>query len=499
MGESKAPITLLRHLVITGLVPPTPAAGPEEIAAAAAEQGLAGVLHAALESGGRPWPPAVHAKLAGVRRATLVRGVRQLELAGRVQLMLEALGIPTLPLKGAALAEDLYEGEGDRPMADVDLLALLEWRQGIDLLQREGFTVLARADHAWALADPHTGFIVELHHGVTSCPDLFPVDGPGLRDRSRRGSGQVSRLPSPEDLLVHLSLHAAFQHGLVLSLLQWLDFRRLLERHSLDTARLRHCAETARAVAPLAAALLVAEAVAGAPVPEALREWTEPRLPSALGAWIRARLTTPLVFVSPRPPALARVRWGLVPGRRLALLASTLAPRTPGEKIRPGTLPVVALRRGVSILGRTVSNWRRSGQLSETEPEMSREEGVLAACLKTFPHARLTVTGRCMEPALLAGEQVVVAGASHRVPRLGDVVLFRHPAGLRLHRLVLSRGRAWRTKADRAAALDPAISPRHVLGTVVSVEGRPQARPRRPARALLSFGRAMLTRLRARP
>jgi hypothetical protein len=79
------------------------------------------------------------------------------------------------------------------------------------------------------------------------------------------------------------------------------------------------------------------------------------------------------------------------------------------------------------------------------------------------------------------------------------VVLFRHPAGLRLHRLVFSRGRSWRTKADRAAALDPAISPRQVLGTVVAVEGRPDASPRRPGLALLSFGRAVLTRLRGRP
>jgi hypothetical protein len=78
------------------------------------------------------------------------------------------------------------------------------------------------------------------------------------------------------------------------------------------------------------------------------------------------------------------------------------------------------------------------------------------------------------------------------------VVLLRHPAGLRLHRLVLSRGSFWRTKADRAAALDPAISPGQVLGTVVAVEGRPEVKTRRPAQALLSFGRAVLTRWRAR-
>src|SRR4029450_5847578 len=90
-----------------------------------------------------------------------------------------------------------------------------------------GFSVLARADHAWAFLDPLSGSVLELHHSVTSCPGLFPLDGPGLVARSREGSGQVRRLPAPEDLLVHLAMHASFQHGLVLSLVQWLHFRRL--------------------------------------------------------------------------------------------------------------------------------------------------------------------------------------------------------------------------------------------------------------------------------
>jgi hypothetical protein len=129
---------------------------------------------------------------------------------------------------------------------------------------------------------------------------------------------------------------------------------------------------------------------------------------------------------------------------------------------------------------------------------MSTEQGLLAGCVEAFPEVRFTVTGRCMEPALAAGERVVLTGPRECAPRFGDVVLFRHPAGLRLHRLVVPLGGRWRTKADRARALDPAISPSQVVGTVVAVEGRPDANPRQPARALLSLGRAVLARLRVR-
>ncbi len=332
MAKSKALLGALRDFLVTGSPPQVGEDEAEPLLAAAREQGLVGVLHAALESAGDPGPASLRASLASRRRSLLVRGVRQLELAARVQSVLAAQGVQTLPLKGAALCEDLYEGEGDRPSADVDLLAPAQWREAVDFLQLQGFVVLARADHAWAFADPVSGGVLELHHSITSCPGLFPLDGPGLLARSREGSGQVRRLPSPEDLLVHLCLHASFQHGLVLSLIQWLDFRRLLGRFGPEIGNLVSIAGQARAEAPVAAALLAAEAVVGAPLSPALREWALKRLPSGLRPWLAARRERPLAFVLPSAPDLARVRWGLVPGRRVALLVRTLAPRTPGDR-----------------------------------------------------------------------------------------------------------------------------------------------------------------------
>src|SRR5262245_25709145 len=282
MAKSKGPLALLRDFLVTASVPRVAEEDVPALVSAALEQGLAGVLHGALTAKGEGAPVSLRSSLAKSRRSLLVRGVRQMELASRVQSVLAEQGIDALPLKGAALGEDLYEGEGDRPMADVDLLAAERWRDARDLLERQGFEVLARAGHAWAFADPVSGSVLELHHSVTSCPGLFPVDGPGLVARSREGSGQVRRLPSPEDLLVHLCLHASFQHGFVLSLVQWLDFRRLFERHRPDFETVVAVAGRAGATAAVGVSLLAAERAVGAPLPPEWRAWCEARVPSRL-------------------------------------------------------------------------------------------------------------------------------------------------------------------------------------------------------------------------
>ena len=106
---------------------------------------------------------------------------------------------------------------------------------------------MARGDHAWAFRDPDGHGILELHRSVVSAPGLYPLDREGLWARRREGRGQLRVLPSAEDLLLQLALHAAFQHGLVLSLAQWLDFRLVLEREPIDVERLRGARHAPRA------------------------------------------------------------------------------------------------------------------------------------------------------------------------------------------------------------------------------------------------------------
>jgi hypothetical protein len=404
-----------------------------------------------------------------------------------------------------ALAETVYDVESDRPMSDVDVLALERWPDAVAALRDAGFAEVARGDHAWAFRDSDGG-LAELHRSVVSAPGLFPLDAEGLWARSRPGRGQLPRLPSAEDLLLQLALHAAFQHGLVLSLVQWLDFRRVLEREPIDPGRLLSLAASARAEVPLGAALLAAEAVARAPVPPPLRL----RLPVGLSRWLEPRLAEPLALVAPAAPDLARLRWELLAGRRTELLWRTLVlPETPDGNGRLPARLAFALGRGLRLARR-----RRPEPLPVEahdlgEPpagavgaEVPFGEDLLRDCLASFPHVRLTVTGRCMEPALRHGEKVHLVGAARRRPRLGDVVLARQREGLRLHRLVwgpplAAAGSAWRTKADRGRRLDPPLAAADVLASVAVVEGRPDARPRRAGRALLSLAGGIAARLRA--
>ena len=295
------------------------------------------------------WAAPIEAPLADRRRADLVRTLGQVGLAARALALLEARGLRGLPLKGTALAETVYDVESDRPMSDVDVLALERWPEAVVALREAGFAEVARGDHAWAFRDPGGSGIVELHRSVVSAPGLFPLDAEGLWARSRPGRGQLPRLPSAEDLLLQLALHAAFQHGLVLALVQWLDFRRVLEREPIDVSRLLALAASARAEAPLGAALLAAEAVVKAPLPSPLR----PSLPAGLRRWLEPRLAEPLTLVAPSAPALSRARWELLAGRRAELLWRTLVlPETPEGDERLSARVAFAFGRGLRLARR---------------------------------------------------------------------------------------------------------------------------------------------------
>lgn len=321
----QAPNLLLRSFLLCG-EPPVPAdegAGAACVAAAV-EQGLSALLHERVVRHRLPWPAQALAALRDAHRAALARSIRQLEAARRVLALLAAHGLRGLPLKGAAVAESLYDCVADRPMGDVDILALDDFAAALRVLEAGGFRRGEAGDHACGLVEPETGVIVELHRSLTSCGRLFQLDAERLWSRSRPGAGQVPRLPAPEDLLVQLSLHAAFQHGLALRLVQYLDFRRLFERTPPVSEALLEAARCARAESSLALSLAAASVVVGAPVPASLSESLARFMPPRLKAWLARRVADPSTLVSPASSDLLRLRWWLAGERRWALLAAAL-------------------------------------------------------------------------------------------------------------------------------------------------------------------------------
>jgi putative nucleotidyltransferase-like protein len=331
----------LRRLVKDGRRPrPAHAGEAAELVAEARRQGMVGPLRLAADAEPAAWPADVRGNLADLHRAQLVRGVQQLDEAARAQQSLGRRGIRVLPLKGAALADELYAGAADRPMADVDLLVLDDFAAALAALGSEGYEVEETADHAVALRHLATGLRLEAHRSLASCPPLHPFDADAWWRRSRPGPEPLARRPSWEDLLVQLALHAAFQHGLVLSLAQYLDFRRILEAVPLDAGRLAQSASDSRAGLALGSALLAAEAVVGAPLAAPDRRLVD-ALPRAFRAWLEDRFREPLSFLTPAEPRLLRVRWALARGRRLRFVQASLgidraAPVGPGQVLRRG-------------------------------------------------------------------------------------------------------------------------------------------------------------------
>jgi len=293
----------------------------------AARQRVAPLLCAALAERADGWGATAIESLRARYHASFARGARQLDLAARLMRTFESAGLRVLPLKGVALAESAYDSVAERPMGDVDILALDDWKASVQVLEDAGLMAGERADHAWSFRNPE-GQVVELHHSVTSCPGLFPLDREGLwRRRERTPAALVPWRPGAEDLLVQLALHAAFQHALRLNLVQYLDFRRLVERAALSGAGLREIVETSKAGPALAASLAVAAAVVGLP-PGQDETWPRPVLPARLKRWLSRRLSEPADLLL-QPPQLVRLRWELSRGRRWELLRGTLAPATP--------------------------------------------------------------------------------------------------------------------------------------------------------------------------
>jgi hypothetical protein len=351
MVEWQDPVAALRLWIVDGVLSAPDSPDTEALLAAASSQGLEGLLASALrETASRP--TALVTRAVSLERTTLVRVVRHLDLAARIHTLLLEHGQRTLPLKGAAVAERLYASPAHRPMSDVDLLVLDDWVACARLLEARGFVRLEAGDHAVPFRDPESGLVVELHVAPVSCPGFFPLDAEGLWSRNRPGPGQIPRLPGAEDLLVHLALHATFQHGLGLTLVQYLDLRRLLEREDLDVERLRQIAAAARASTAVAVALRAAEIVIGARVPAALAAVLDGHIPPGLARWLAARSAHPLALLSPSPPPVARMRWLIAEGRRLELLRRTLLAHPPGERPHAFQQASRATLRALRLLGR---------------------------------------------------------------------------------------------------------------------------------------------------
>ncbi len=162
-----------------------------------------------------------------LQRAFLVSVGRSARLQRGLGKVLESLrdhGLPAIVLKGAYLAEAVYSNAALRPMGDVDLLiretglakaqAVLLEMGGVHRQYDE-----AEADRSRRRHLPQTTLgrlVVELHWNIVSPAGLVRVDVAGLWNRACpcRIAGVDTLCLSPEDMLLHLCLHACYEDHL---------------------------------------------------------------------------------------------------------------------------------------------------------------------------------------------------------------------------------------------------------------------------------------------
>ena len=195
----------------------------------AERHGLAPLLYRRIGSTGAQ--DAVPAQDWGRLRTLYLKSLaRNMKIFHEVKNLLRLLadaGVPVIALKGAYLAECVYGDIALRPMGDVDLLVpkdrLAHARKAMmDGGYREqmeggysGIEVVCEiSNHLFPLIGPG-GLAVEIHWTIENPTVPFRIDVDGLWERAtpvRVGGVGISGL-SPEDLVLHLCLHAAAHHG----------------------------------------------------------------------------------------------------------------------------------------------------------------------------------------------------------------------------------------------------------------------------------------------
>jgi hypothetical protein len=199
----------------------------------------------------------------------------------RIVEHLSALGIEVMPYKGPALAEVLYADIGQRQPGDIDLLIHPQDLPGIRAAVRElGYVphdqFSALEERAYLKSGYECAFdgaagrnLLELQWAIQ--PRFYAVDF-DMEVLFQRAvivtvAGQAMRTPSPADLFLILSVHAA-KH--VWGRLVWLcDLARLMSLPELDWSWIGGQAQRLGIVRILRVTMLAANRLLGAAIPAA--------------------------------------------------------------------------------------------------------------------------------------------------------------------------------------------------------------------------------------
>ena len=262
-----------------------------------------------------------------------MRGSQQMDLASRFSAEADRAGLRVLALKGISIAEQLYGSLDRRPMADVDFLIVDTQRfvEAANIARVLGLVEVGASDHALVFKETASGVVLELHISLTSCVGLFEIDHEALWDRRTLVQGAAFSRLGHADLVVHLALHTAFQHGFSANDFHYGDFERALTtlRPSLDDVvrcAAQHEASAALSAMARACARRFPDSESAAELARRIAHGCPPRLARWMDQW-----------TEPSPPVrvadLAFVRYQLAPSKARFLRHSLLPAVIPGRTL----------------------------------------------------------------------------------------------------------------------------------------------------------------------
>lgn len=188
--------------------------------------------------------------------------------------------IPVILLKGCWLAHAVYEGVALREMVDLDLMVPAgDLERAAEVVMALGYSPhRSLRDMATEMRNKHHlpimmrdgAVAVELHWNVTheGRGDYVAPDGFWERSLEIRVMGEPARELSPEDMLLHLCLHLAYQHMFTFGIRPVLDVALLLQKVGVDWHALTRRALEYRWHRGVWITLHLARDLFGAPVPD---------------------------------------------------------------------------------------------------------------------------------------------------------------------------------------------------------------------------------------
>jgi hypothetical protein len=184
--------------------------------------------------------------LGNLRQAYLENAARNIRLYHNLSQVLGILHgnrIPVIALKGAHLAALVYENPALRFMGDLDLLVQKDDLMKIDALllgmgctPNEQNRIVGKDNHEFVYVMPRRDVSLEIHWSILPPSFPFPIDTEGQWERSlsARIAGVDAAVFCPDDLLLHLCLHAGCTHGFEPGLKLFCDISEILQ-HNRDT------------------------------------------------------------------------------------------------------------------------------------------------------------------------------------------------------------------------------------------------------------------------